>query len=62
MADHLWRYMTPWLQDDVLTVINSVGSTQKINIMSLFVGIHVRRGDKLEWGEANITSSEVRRN
>lgn len=47
--------MTPWLQHDVNTVINLKDTFQR----SPFVGIHVRRGDKLD-REAELHKAEVR--
>lgn len=60
MAERLWDYMTPWLKSEVDAVIRkATNSTEKETRFSPFVGIHIRRGDKIAKGEANVTSSEV---
>ncbi|CAM9447993.1 unnamed protein product, partial [Laminaria digitata] len=43
MAKYLWSYMTPWFRADV----NFVTHAEKAFEGSAFLGIHVRRGDKL---------------
>ena len=55
MAKYLWSYMTPWVRNDVNFVIH----TQKVVEGLPFLGMHVRRGDKLA-DEAKATGVKVR--
>ena len=43
LANYLWSYMTPWLRNDV----NFVTHAHKVVERSPFLGMHVRRGDKV---------------
>ncbi|CAM9648443.1 unnamed protein product [Laminaria digitata] len=53
LAKYLWSYMTPWLRKDVHLVTHA----EKVFQGSLFLGLHVRRGDKLG-AEANAIAVE----
>lgn len=55
MAKYLWSFMTPWLQNDVRFVTHK---EKAFDGSAPFLGIHVRRGDKLE-SEANAVAVEV---
>ncbi|CAM9316215.1 unnamed protein product [Laminaria digitata] len=48
MATYLWSYVAPWLRKDLDFVASHVEETFQ---GSPFVGIHVRRGDKITTGE-----------
>lgn len=54
LAKYLWSYMTPWLRKDVHFVTHAEKAFQG----SPFLGLHVRRGDKLGV-EANAIAVEV---
>lgn len=43
LAKYLWNHMTPWLRSDV----NFVTHAEKAFEGSPFLGLHVRRGDKI---------------
>ncbi|CAM9350478.1 unnamed protein product, partial [Laminaria digitata] len=53
LAKYLWSYMTPWLRKDVHFVTHAEKAFQG----SPFLGLHVRRGDKLR-AEANAIAVE----
>ena len=55
MAKYLWSYMTPWVRNDVNLVIHA----EKVVEGSPFLGMHVRRGDKLAH-EAKAVDVKVR--
>lgn len=48
MATYLWSHMTPWLKRNIHYVTHVGGHLSEVP----FVGIHVRRGDKVTEGEA----------
>ena len=55
MAKYLWSYMTPWFRND----IHFVTHAEKAIEGSSFLGMHVRRGDKLVH-EAKAVAVKVR--
>ena len=55
MATYLWSYLTPWVRNDVNVVIHA----EKMVERSPFVGMHVRRGDKIAH-EAKAVDVKVR--
>lgn len=55
MAEYLWNFMTPWLRQDVQFVTHA----EKAFDGSPFLGMHVRRGDKLR-SEAKAVEVVVR--
>ncbi|CAM9400430.1 unnamed protein product, partial [Hapterophycus canaliculatus] len=50
MASYLWKNITPWLQADVNDVIRAPPTG--VFRESPFLGLHIRRGDKVTSGEA----------
>lgn len=57
MADYLWSQLTPWIKDDIknVTCADAVAAVNNVP----FVGIHVRRGDKVKRHEAEYYEAEV---
>ena len=55
IARHLWSHMTPWLRNDVEFVIHAEKAVEG----SPFLGLHIRRGDKIVV-EAQAIPVEVR--
>ena len=55
MAGYLWSHMTPWLRNDVEIVIHAEKAVEG----SPFLGLHIRRGDKIVV-EAQAIPVEVR--
>lgn len=55
-ADHLWSNISPWLREDVefITSVDEVFNTAP------YVGLHIRRGDKISSHEAKFVGAEVR--
>ncbi|CAM9899855.1 unnamed protein product [Ascophyllum nodosum] len=56
MARYLWSYMTPWLKRDVAIVTHAPGTD--VFRESLYLGVHIRRGDKIYMKEATYHDSE----
>ncbi|CAM9692366.1 unnamed protein product [Scytosiphon promiscuus] len=56
MAEYLWSNVTPWLQDDVDAVVNAPPTDAFRE--SPFLGLHIRRGDKVTSGEAALHPGE----
>ncbi|CAM9799642.1 unnamed protein product, partial [Laminaria digitata] len=54
MAKYLWSFMTPWLRNDVHFVTHA---EKAFNGSAPFLGIHIRRGDKIK--EAKAVAVEV---
>ncbi|CAN0312629.1 unnamed protein product [Ectocarpus sp. 12 AP-2014] len=52
MAKYLWSNVTPWLQADVDFVTRA--SPSDVFQESPFLGLHIRRGDKVSQGEASM--------
>lgn len=58
MAGYLRRYVTPWLKRDVNDIL---GSPQFQEFQKWpFLGLHVRRGDKVEARRREYHSCEVK--
>lgn len=57
MAKYLWSYIAPWLRKDLDFVAAYV---ERIFQGSPFLGIHVRRGDKITTGEGKSFDVKVR--
>lgn len=57
VSKYLWSHTTPWLQKNIHDATHG-GDLQKFSD-SPFVGIHVRRGDKIKEGEADLIGAEV---
>ena len=51
--------MTPWLKRDVAIVTHAPGTD--VFRESLYLGVHIRRGDKIYMKEATYHDSEVKR-
>lgn len=53
-----WSRRTPWIKDDVrnVTYADAVAAVNDVP----FVGIHIRRGDKVKTHEAEYYRAEVR--
>lgn len=56
VSKYLWRHMTPWLQNNIHHATQN-DDLQGFND-SPYVGIHVRRGDKVKEGEADLIETE----
>lgn len=56
MADYVWSHMTPWLRKDAELVS---GNNELFNGDSQYLGLHIRRGDKVSTGEAKATPVDV---
>lgn len=57
MAQYLWAYMTPWLKRAV-KIVTSSAKAQVFEELP-YLGVHIRRGDKITSKEAAYHSSEV---
>lgn len=58
MAKYLWSNVTPWLKADVDFVTRAPPSD--VFQDSPFLGLHIRRGDKVSQGEAHMYLCKVR--
>lgn len=56
LADYVWSHMTPWLKNDAKLV---AGDNELFNGGSPYLGLHIRRGDKVSTGEAESTPVDV---
>lgn len=59
VAKYLWSHVTPWLQADVDFI--AAAPPSDVFESSPFLGLHVRRGDKISMGEAHFHPCEVGR-
>lgn len=57
MAEYLWSHLTPWVKDDMRKVTDADAVAALHNVP--FVGIHIRRGDKITQHEAKFYDVEV---
>ncbi|CAM9749320.1 unnamed protein product [Ascophyllum nodosum] len=56
MASYLWSYMTPWLKRDIDIVVRA--PKEDVFREHPFLGVHIRRGDKVANKEASNHASE----
>lgn len=56
LADYVWSHMTPWLRKDAELVS---GDNELFDGGSPYLGLHIRRGDKVSTGEAQSTPVDV---
>lgn len=59
MSRLLWKNLTPWLQEDVRKALER--PDLDVFRRKPFVGLHVRRGDKVAEGEAQKVETKVGR-
>lgn len=52
--NHIWKHITPWMRSD----IDSFYDNNDIFKESSYIGLHIRRGDKIYFKEANATNTE----
>lgn len=57
MAKHLWSFMTPWLREEVGLIAQAThkGAFERWP----YIGLHIRRGDKVSTREAAFHGAEV---
>lgn len=55
VARHVWRHFQPWVQDDVRELNACMPSGVR---KGPYIGLHIRRGDKLLAHEAELTPAE----
>ena len=55
MATFLWSSITPWLRQEV----DVITRTWEVFETSPFIGMHIRRGDKLRETGGRVYSAEV---
>lgn len=57
MAQYLWGRLAPWIEEDIESIVraNSTAALSK----EPYIGLHIRRGDKVSKGEAKYIDTEV---
>lgn len=58
LADHLMSHLQPWLVDDIHAILNEPEPAAVKG--HRYIGIHVRRGDKLHTPQGKRIESEAR--
>lgn len=57
MAQYVWSQLTPWIKNDIRDVTHA-DAAAGVNDVA-FIGIHIRRGDKVKHHEAKFYRAEV---
>ena len=58
LANHLLSHLQPWLLDDMHSILNEPEAASVRG--GKYIGIHVRRGDKIRTSRGSLIESEAR--
>lgn len=58
VSNYLWSHLTPWIKTHIYEAINGDDVPENFPERK-FVGVHIRRGDKVSEHEAELHEAEV---